>query len=136
MSTIETQAVLSAQDLLRYEGEGGIEFAHGQLWEKPVSIASARVAARIIAVLGDGAEKSGGADVFGSSMGYRCFREEPLRFRKPDVSVVRRDRIKDLDPNESFMPIPPDLAVEVISPTIWPTTWTARWRSTWLTASA
>jgi Uma2 family endonuclease len=49
-------------------------------------------------------------------MGFRCFPDEPAKFRKPDVSVVRADRLSGIDPKEGFVPVPPDLAVEVVSP--------------------
>jgi Uma2 family endonuclease len=49
-------------------------------------------------------------------MGYQCFREDPNGYRKPDVSVVRSERLEGIDPQTELIPIPPDLAIEVISP--------------------
>jgi Uma2 family endonuclease len=56
------------------------------------------------------------ARVFPASMGFRCYPDDPSKFRKPDVSVVRADRLAKVDSQEGFVPIPADLAVEVVSP--------------------
>lgn len=116
MITMDAPAVLTAQDLLRYEGEGDVEFAHGQIWEKPASVESAEVEVTISTLLRVEAKKTGEARVFSSTLGYRCFPEEPLRFRKPDVSLVRSERLKGVAADQGFVTIPPDLAVEVLSP--------------------
>ena len=50
-------------------------------------------------------------------MGYRCVQsaENPDQVRRPDVSVIRKERVDPLG-RVSFMPIPADLAVEVVLP--------------------
>jgi Uma2 family endonuclease len=93
-----------------------VEFVNGQIVEKPVSKESSRIAARIIYLLQRHVEERGGAEVYGADLGYQCFPEEPLRFRKPDGSVVRSERLADLEPDPGLMPIPADLVVEVLSP--------------------
>jgi Uma2 family endonuclease len=56
------------------------------------------------------------AVVFPITLGYRCF-ANPAKIRKADVSVVALGRLQQLpDQNPDFMPIVPDLAVEVIAP--------------------
>jgi Uma2 family endonuclease len=81
-----------------------------------VSRGSSRVAARIVFLLQRHVEQTGEAEVYDSSLGYQCFPEEPARFRKPDVSAIRRERLAGLEPDPGLMPIPADLVVEVISP--------------------
>lgn len=108
--------IYSAEDLLRAQSEGGVEFVNGQLVEKPVSIESCEVEATLVRLLGNEAALTKTARIFPSSMGYQCFPEEPGRFRKPDVSTVRSDRLAGFDPETGLIPFPPDLAVEVISP--------------------
>jgi Uma2 family endonuclease len=103
-------------ELLRAQHEGGVEFVDGQLVEKPVSKESSRVASRIIFLLQRYVEQTGEAEIYDSSLGYQCFPEEPARFRKPDVSAIRRERLAGLDPDPGLMPIPADLTVEVLSP--------------------
>jgi Uma2 family endonuclease len=55
--------------------------------------------------------------VLESEVGYHCFAWKPGRVRRADVSFIRRDRysVKRLS-KERLITIPPDLAVEVISP--------------------
>jgi Uma2 family endonuclease len=116
MTTAQTIASLSPQDLLRLETEAGVELVDGQVLEKPVGIESSDIEAIILTLLRVEAGRSGTARVYGASLGYQCFRDDPAKFRKPDVSVVRIARLKDVDTSAGFMPIPPDLAVEVVSP--------------------
>lgn len=106
----------TSEQLRRLESEGGLEYVDGQLVEKPVSAESSEIEATILILLGNEARKTKEARVYPSSMGYQCFRATPNRFRKPDVTVVRSTRITGMDPQTGFMPIPPDLAVEVLSP--------------------
>jgi Uma2 family endonuclease len=117
VSSIPAASVFSPQELARFEGEAGIEFVNGKVVEKPVSVETSEVEATMSRLLGNEASKTREARVFGSTMGYKCFREEPARFRKPDISVVRSERMREIRDNEGFMPIAPDLAVEVLSPT-------------------
>ncbi len=92
------------------------EFVHGQLVEKPMGAASGEIAATIISYLRPFVRRNNLGRVFGSDAGYRCFPEESKRLRKPDVSFVALDRMADgLAPQGDFT-IPPDLAVEVVSP--------------------
>lgn len=46
---------------------------------------------------------------------YRCFPEDPNRVRKPDVSFISQDRMT-ADMLTGFVRIPPDIAVEIVSP--------------------
>ncbi len=116
MASVHVLSAPTPEEVLRLQSEGGVEFANGRIVEKPVSIDSSAIEAAIIILLGLEAAKSGSARVFPSSMGYQCFSDEPAKFRKPDVSVVRIERLARIDPREGFMPIAPDLAVEVTSP--------------------
>jgi Uma2 family endonuclease len=97
--------------------EPGVEYAHGRIVEKPMSMEAAKIGATIIGLLQRTiAEASAAVDVFTESWAYRCFADDPRKFRKPDVSVIRAERLKGLDPQAGFCPIPADLTVEVISP--------------------
>jgi Uma2 family endonuclease len=115
MASIQTIS-LEPKDLARLQDEAGVEFVQGEILEKPVSIESSLIEAAVARILGNAAAKRGDTWVFGSSMGYQCFAEDPAKFRKPDVSVVRSERIVGIDPKSGFLKIPPDLAVEVLSP--------------------
>jgi Uma2 family endonuclease len=60
------------------------------------------------------------ARAFPASLGYQCYQclpHDPERVREPDCNVVLNERLAALaDPNPGYMPIVPDLAVEVVSP--------------------
>ena len=116
MSTAPS-APIAPQELRRAQEEAGVELVNGQLAEKPVSIESGAVEARIAWLLASEAEKTRSVRIFTSSMGYQCFADDPAGFRKPDVSAVRCERLAGLDPRTALIPFPPDLAVEVVSPT-------------------
>ncbi|QEH32146.1 hypothetical protein OJF2_06150 [Aquisphaera giovannonii] len=47
---------------------------------------------------------------------YRCFSHAAGRVRRPDISFVRKDRPPGGELPEGFSIVPPDLAVEVVSP--------------------
>jgi Uma2 family endonuclease len=111
------QPTISDEELHHARETGGIEFVHGHLVEKPVSKESSRVAANVLYILRRHIQEAGGAEIYGADLGYQCFTENPKGWRKPDVSVVRRERLAKLDPDPGLMPIPADLAVEVLSPT-------------------
>jgi Uma2 family endonuclease len=96
--------------------EPGVEFAGGQLIEKPMSIQSSEVGAQVLGLLILDAMKSGRAKVYDSSLGYRVYPEDPNKFRKPDISVICVDRLAGIDRADGFMRIPADLVVEVLSP--------------------
>ncbi len=94
-----------------------LELVDGQIVEKDMSAESSEIellfGARIMIFL----MQHPVAKVYPASLGYRCFSDDPDKVRKPDASVIRLDRLTALeDPNPGYMPIPPDLAIEVISP--------------------
>jgi Uma2 family endonuclease len=51
-----------------------------------------------------------------SSAGYRCFPDDPRRVRLPDLSFIRYGRLEGGQVPEGHITVPPDLAVEVVSP--------------------
>jgi Uma2 family endonuclease len=108
--------MITPEDLLRMQDNQTLELVDGKIREKEVSQTSSRVGARIIRLLGAVSDQSSEAEIYGSDLGYECFPDDPNRIRKPDVSLIRRDRLKNLKGDHGFMPIPPDLAVEVLSP--------------------
>jgi Uma2 family endonuclease len=56
--------------------------------------------------------------VLGAACGYRCFSWKQGRVRRPDISFIARERLpSEAEWSEGYVTIPPDLAVEVTSPT-------------------
>jgi len=94
-----------------------MELVNGQIVEKNGSVESSEVEGHFLFRFQVFLLNNRVADVFPASLGYQCFTEDHLKIRKPGATIVRLDRLKALaDPNPGYMPIVPDLAVEVISP--------------------
>lgn len=102
-------------DLLAMPDSSSIELVNGQLVEKPVSALSAFVEAKLLTRIGIFCEAHKTAVVLSSTNGIRCFPNQPLKVRKPDVSVFKTDRFTDEHLLEGFVSIHPDIAVEVVS---------------------
>jgi Uma2 family endonuclease len=107
---------LSRADRSRQAEEAGMEFVDGQAVERPVSKESSRVGALILHYLQEHAIKTGQAEVYLCDLAYQCFPDDPDKFRMPDVSAIRVERLAGIEPDQGRMLIPPDLAVEVLSP--------------------
>jgi Uma2 family endonuclease len=121
MTTLESAvARLTPEELLAIPDNNSMELVDGRIVEKPVSISSSDADGIVYLRLANYALSTGFAKVFPATLGYQCFRhlaEDPDRMRKPDCTVVRMDRIEAMGPvDPGYMPIVPDLAVEVISP--------------------
>ena len=112
-----TAEPLSEAELSRLADQSGVEYAGGRILEKPMSLGASEVEMAIGALLHVEASRTREATVFSQSLNYRCFADEPAKFRKPDVSVVRADRLKDTHPDDGFLYFPADLVVDVLSPT-------------------
>ena len=110
---LDEEAILRRLEL----GDRNLEYDDGIFLEKDVSVKSGEVGLLIGHLFLTEALKTRQVRVFGPDVIYRCWPDEPRRFRKPDVTVVRADRMRELGSNPRTMLIPPDLAVEVISPT-------------------
>lgn len=68
-------------------------------------------------------------EVYAAGTGF-VIERDPDTVRAPDVSFVRAERLTEITDDEKFLPFPPDLAVEVASPTDRPgeiAEKTARW---------
>lgn len=103
----------TADELLSLPDGDRFELIDGQLLEKNMGALSALVANRIASRLEQYAEAHGDWG-FSESASYRCFADDSERVRKPDASYIQRSRLPTVP--EGFLTIPPDVAVEVISP--------------------
>lgn len=105
------------KQMRRIEDEAGVEFVDGKLVEQRVSKESVRIGGKIVRLLGN-ANVEQSVEVYQDGLSYRCFADAPKKYRKPDVSVVAKARLAGAGITDDIgvMPIPPDLAVEVVSP--------------------
>jgi Uma2 family endonuclease len=74
---------------------------------------SSRIGGRLYARLADHVEPNEFGWAFPAETGFILFADRTT-VRSPDAAVVRRDRLAE--PPDSFVPLAPDLAVEVLSP--------------------
>ncbi len=111
---------VTPDELLRMPDNGSMELIDGQIVEKHGSMESSDVEGEIATRLREFLRGKAIGRAFPASLGYQCFWSLPRdrdRVRKPDCTVVRAERLTALpDPNPGYMPIVPDLAVEVLSP--------------------
>ncbi len=110
---LDDEAILRRLEL----DDRNLEFDGENFVEKHVSVESCYVGGYIFYLFMTEALKTGETRVYGSELIYRCWPDVPRMYRKPDVSMVRTHRVAALGADPRVMTIPPDLAVEVISPT-------------------
>ncbi len=101
--------VLEMSDGVRYE------LVDGRLVELTMGFLSQRLGFRVGHLLENHCEPSGLAYVV-TEAGYTCFPDRPGRMRRPDVSLVLAERMTPELMGRGFLPIRPDLAIEIVSP--------------------
>jgi Uma2 family endonuclease len=116
MSTIAEPKTYTPDDLLAMPDRKRYELVDGNLVERNVSVLSSLVAFELGGLIRDHCRTHTPVWIFGADCGYRCFPGHPGKVRKPDVSLILRDRLPAEQLTEGFLTLPPDLAVEVVSP--------------------
>ncbi len=115
MSTV-LEKTYTPEDLLAMPDRKSYELVDGHLVERDVSVLSSWVGGRTYRVVDSFVEEHQLGCVWSADLGYVCFPNAPGKVRKPDVSFVRKERLPEGLTSEGYLYIPPDLAVEVISP--------------------
>jgi len=92
------------------------ELVDGHLVARDVSVLSSWVGAETRDILNRFVKERQLGWTWGADLGYVCFPSAPGKVRRPDVSFVRKERLPEGLTSEGYLYIPPDLAVEVISP--------------------
>ena len=117
MSAAATEVSYTPEDLLAMGAAGkGFELVDGRLVEKNMGGFASTVASEIVYLLVAHGRRPGLGWVLESEGSYQCFPDDWKKVRKPDVSFIRRGRLPDERVPDGHIPIPPDLAVEVVSP--------------------
>ncbi len=97
-----------------------LELIDGVIEDKDVGAESSSIGLTVGSLLKAAARDEGhDVVVVGSDCGYTCFPPKPngkQTVRKPDVSLVLRHRLKDKCAPIGWIPVPADLAIEVVSP--------------------
>ena len=107
----------TADEVSAMEDSNNLELVHGIIEEKIVGAKSSKIAYRVARRVDQACEAAGlDVDIYVADAEYQCFSEDPGGFRKPDVSVILRDRLPGGETPVGRLKLPPDLAVEVVSP--------------------
>jgi Uma2 family endonuclease len=117
MSTaIASETRYTPEDLLAIPDGKRYELVNGRLAERKTGAESSWVGTRLTSRLDRFCEDNSLGIVWGADNGYQCFAHAPGLVRRPDVSFVKKGRLPgDIAP-KGWVKIPPDLAVEIVSP--------------------
>ena len=116
MTLATTQTQFAPDDVLALEDEGLFELVDGKLVEKNMSSLATRSVGMICTELGVYLKTVASGGACFTEQAFQCFPHDPQMIRRPDLAVVVAERLH-LVPDEGHVPVAPDLAVEVISPT-------------------
>lgn len=95
----------------------GQEFVNGEIQELNVSYLSGFVAARVNRIVGNFVEDRHLGWMSAEGTSFRCFPDDPRKVRRADTAFHRLDRLTAQQAQtEGYMPVVPDLVVEVVSP--------------------
>jgi len=108
---------MTAEELLRLpRGQFRYELINGELKTmSPAGHNHGRITMRIAAPLAQFVWENKLGEVFAAETGFKLT-WDPDTVLAPDVSFISEKRAKDLKQSKGYWPGPPDLAVEVISP--------------------
>jgi Uma2 family endonuclease len=112
------RTLLSAADFLRLPPQEGKKFEldEGELVEMTLpTYQHNRVVRRVLQFLDRYLESHPAGEVFAPDAGY-ILSQDPATLRGPDVSFLRAERARLIDPKASAFQGAPDLAIEVVSP--------------------
>jgi len=104
------------EDLLAMPDGKSYELVRGQLVERNMGVESSWVGSRILVRLGHFCEEHKLGWALQADCGYQCFPHDPGMVRKPDASFVKTGRFPGDVLPKGWAKVPPDLAVEVVSP--------------------
>jgi Uma2 family endonuclease len=114
MTTIASPTDFTPEDVLALEEEGLYELVNGRLVEKKMSSVAAETAGLIVIALGNHVLPARLGKIYPEQT-FQCFNEDPEKIRRPDVAFILAQRLGGVAP-EGHVRIPPDIAIEVISP--------------------
>jgi Uma2 family endonuclease len=104
------------EDLLAMPDEKNYELVDGRLVERNMGSESSEVGGELYFLLRQFCREHDLGKVWPADNGFQCFRHAPGLVRRPDVSFVKKGRLPGEASPKGWVKIPPDLAVEVVSP--------------------
>ena len=113
---MESTTLLDPDDLLRMPGGKDYELIDGRPVERARGAKLSAIAVRLTGIMHSYVDAHRLGMLFGPRTGYRCFPTRPRTIRKSSLSFVARGRLPNDEAPEGDILIPPDLAVESVSP--------------------
>jgi Uma2 family endonuclease len=113
---VATKTHYTPEELLAMPDGKKFELVGGQLVERNMGLESSWVGGRLHSRLDRFCEEHAIGWALPADDGYQCFPHDPGLVRRPDVSFIRRGRLPGDVLPVGWGKIPPDLAVEVVSP--------------------
>jgi Uma2 family endonuclease len=110
------QSRLTVDDLLSMPDDKDYELVNGELVERPMGNEASLIAGNLFFLLASFVRPRRMGVLLPAEAGYQCFRDSEDRVRKPDVSFICSGRLPGNRPARGYDTIPPDIAVEIISP--------------------
>ena len=107
---------ITPADLLALPDANNFELVDGELVERNASVLSSLVEGLIFGELFVYSKSTKTVLAWPGTLGCQCFPDAPNRIRRPDALAVRTERFSADLPQDGYLTIAPDLAVEVISP--------------------
>src|SRR4051812_29859225 len=116
--TVQATKLITAEELFEMGDIGRWEVIDGEIVRmSPSGAEHGNVAGNVFALIREFVKQRGLGRVFAAETGFKL---APRRVRAPDVAFVRAERLAGGIPRK-FFEGPPDLAVEVVSPSdTWP----------------
>lgn len=109
--------LVTAEDLaLPIEDECRYDLIRGELYRMaPAGARHGKIGMRIARPLANHVSEHELGEVFGAETGFILARD-PDTMLAPDVAFVRADRLPPDEEQDGFLPLAPDLVVEIVSP--------------------
>lgn len=116
MSVAPSSRLPTVDEFLELEDSVAYELFEGELRERHVSIRSSEVGVLLAASLLMYTRARQLGKVWGADLGLQIFPGRPRRVPRADVVFVSNERLISISGDPGFLPVPPDLVAEVISP--------------------
>ena len=116
MTMLAPPPAVTPEEFLAMPDAVAFELVDGQLVERNLGAESSSIAMRIGHFFEAHFDTDPIAHVFGSVATFKCFPVDPDMHRRADVSIILKSRLPGGKRPTGMLKLPPDLAVEVISP--------------------
>jgi Uma2 family endonuclease len=110
------KSIRTPAELLEMPDGAGYELVDSRLVERNASTLSSLVEGLVYEKVQAHNRQGSHGIVWPGTLGIQCFPDQPGKVRRPDLTFVKAERFTLELLNTGFLPLAPDLAVEVISP--------------------